>query len=660
MSSAAAAASGESMSRRTTTSNKEPFAPFLRMLSSKEGKETLARRIPTVDRSVSEMKLAYFKAEKWQIDLKDELSKLTAIADDFLDDPQDSTKKNLPQEIEEGFARIEQNLQPNLLLQLPDLPSNDPRSREKGKENKGEEGEETKDPVRQLLEEKLGPKILKSPAISELQVSYDNLDSQLRLCLLYFSILPENVEIKNRILIHWWIGDRLVTTNEAGDECFKNLFASGLIQPVHREHSTIARHCIMHPWVRWMLVSVANNLKFFHFNPQGCPTDDSTICRRACLFTSDRQKTIVFRPEAKNSEDLLSLFNVNGHYLRFEKDKLSKYKAITILHLGRWQNNAEHHIEVDDTEFLEGLGNLTHLRYLSFRGISRITNLPESFGNLRNLQILDLCACHNLEALSAGITSLKRLVHLDVSECYFLEQMPEGLGSLLNLQVLKGFVIGNARSKNPCEVSELSDMKKLRKLSINIGSEAQVHREGIIDLSGLLSLQSLTLTWRILNSSPTTDPSSQPTPTPTPSSSQISIPPAVRSESFKMSPVLTNIKLPENLEKLDLRCFPLSTTPNWLEEGRLHSLKKLYLRGGMLSSLKINISNHVECLRLKFLKKFQCEWSKLEEEFECLTCVEIHDCPLINCLQPPLVRVSLQPPLVRVYLKENGMWRRRG
>lgn len=53
-------------------------------------------------------------------------------------------------------------------------------------------------------------KILESPTMSNLQLSYDNLDLQLKLCLLCFSVFPENSIISRRAMIHWWIGEGLV------------------------------------------------------------------------------------------------------------------------------------------------------------------------------------------------------------------------------------------------------------------------------------------------------------------------------------------------------------------------------------------------------------------------------------------------------------------
>ncbi|KAL7243919.1 hypothetical protein ACSBR1_016187 [Camellia fascicularis] len=114
---------------------------------------------------------------------------------------------------------------------------------------------------------------------------------------------------------------------------------------------------------------------------------------------------------------------------------------------------------------------MNQLRFLSLRGISMITVLPSFILQLTNLKILDLKACHNLEMVPNGIGLLKSLTHLDMSECYFLDHMPKTLGSLLQLEVLKGFVIGHSTDKKSCTIHDLIKLSKLRKLSIYTSSK---------------------------------------------------------------------------------------------------------------------------------------------------------------------------------------------
>ncbi|CDP08015.1 unnamed protein product [Coffea canephora] len=410
-------------------------------------------------------------------------------------------------------------------------------------------------------------KIYASKAISNFQKSFDCLESyQLKACSLCLSIFPENSIIKKRPLIYWWIGEGMNLSPNI------NTF-------------------IVHPWIRRMLILVAKRLSFFEFTPSGMPSNGH---RRAFLLAggSDSYSTM--------TEDTLMVFNVNDQYLGFKPDWLSKLNRVEVLQLGRWQNSVKHHIEVENKDLtveskkkkkveyevsLDGLGSQTSLRYLSLRGVSRLTNLPPSVLNLISLEILDLRACHNLEKLPSDISALRNLTHLDLSECYLLECMPKGIEELSALQVLKGFVIGIVR-RNPCRVSDLAQLKGLRKLSIRIGNEALTEGE-FSNLKDFTALQILVISWGIVLSQSSTNAA------------------------------LSPFSVPPKLKKLDLRCIPIVTWPEWLGPGRLISLEKLYIRGGELKSLKYQGEQtwKVKILRLKYLKNLKIDVQELKTMF---------------------------------------------
>lgn len=246
--------------------------------------------------------------------------------------------------------------------------------------------------------------------------------------------------------------------------------------------------------------------------------------------------------------------------------------------MGRWQNSVAHHIKVEDQTLLNALGSQKHLRYLSLRGISRIETLPASISNLISLQILDLRACHNLEKLPPTISRLKKLTHLDVSHCYLLESMPKGVEQLVDLQVVKGFVIGKA-DKNSCKISDLARLKNLRKLSVRVGNQGEKQQDDQLgSLETLPALRILTISWG-----------------------------DVSSAQGKA------ISLPGKLTKLDLRCVPFESVPDWLSPTKLPSdLAKLYIKGGRLKSLE-NRDGHV--WKVSFLRfKYLDDLNNYEEE----------------------------------------------
>ncbi|XP_027064024.2 probable disease resistance protein RF45 [Coffea arabica] len=373
-------------------------------------------------------------------------------------------------------------------------------------------------------------KIYASKAMSNFRKSFDCLEScQLKACSLCLSIFPENSIIKKRPLIYWWMGEGMVTktnnrtSEEVGESVFKDLINEGFIIPICENSSPNINSCMVHPWVRRMLIVVAT------WKP-------SIGHHRALLLAGSSDSYSAM------TEDTLTVFNVTEQYLGFKSDWLSKLKTVEVLQLGRWQSSVKHHMEVENENLvvdlkkkkkveydvsLNGLGTQTSLRYLSLRGVSRLTALPRSVLNLISLEILDLRACHSLEKLPSDVSALRNLTHLDVSECYLLESMPKGIEELSALQ---------------------------------LSTEA----------------------------------------------------------------VLRSFSVPPNLKKLDLRCLPITTRPNWLEPVGLISLEKLYIRGGELSSLELQDEQKwkVKILLLKYLKNLKVDKPKLHEMFPELEYLE--------------------------------------
>ncbi|KAF7850140.1 hypothetical protein BT93_L5805 [Corymbia citriodora subsp. variegata] len=423
----------------------------------------------------------------------------------------------------------------------------------------------------------------KNLLMRKLQISQRNTwSSPLKRCLLSFAIFPENLIIKKRSLIYWWIGQGLVfqrghkTAEQVGEEVYNELQKQGLIEPDDNDPSPLMNRCKMHPWIRYMLISVAEEAGFFYFKSKDRTPEDF----RNCSLSSSRLHLIVGGEDSPQytdlsvHEDVSMVFNVNQQYLSLPPHWLSNMKRLTVLQLGRWQHSPMHHIEVDDQKFLDALGvHHKHVKFLSLRGISRITTLPDSIVQLVSLEILDLRACHNLEKLPEDIASLKKLTHLDVSECYLIERMPKGTEKLSSLQILKGFVIGTAR-ENPCRISDLRKLTKLRRLSINIGRGAAMDEE-LATLKDIVSLCSLTISW------------------------------GVTYLASQSNDAINQLLLPKQLEKLELIGMPVKSIPKWLNPHELKNLKKLYIIGGDLASWEHEQQNEqwsVEILRLKYLK----------------------------------------------------------
>ncbi|KAI8008720.1 Disease resistance RPP13-like protein 4 [Camellia lanceoleosa] len=503
---------------------------------------------------------------------------------DFIFDPQTEDKNDI---IPEKIKQINENLQE--IKKLMDVKSL--KAQEKG----SSESEAPKVST-DWLHWRVEKNIFESPAMANLQLSYDALDIQLKVCLFCLSIFPEKAVVKKKQLIYWWIGEGLISKSkdksaeEVGEGVFMKLLEKGLIQPYytgenHKTQNPVVHCCTIHPWIRRMLISAARRAEFFDFDDTGkFNINDSKSCRACLVLGSD---------SLKEEEELFTIFNVNKDYLIFKTGLFSKFKKLVILQLGRWQTSAEQAIEVENGDFLNDLGAKKHLRYLSVQGISRITTLP-SFAKCVNLEILDLRACHNLESLPSDIGSLRKLTHLDVSQCFLLEGMPKGIEKLSSLQVLKGFVIGHTK-KNPSKLGDLIQLKKLRKLSIRIGSNAVIMQEELNKFKEITTLRVLTISWgKVVLAS---------------------------KNGGKGMKTGSNIGGASSSEEKDVP--PRETSPEWLKPSNLAELKRLYIRGGKLDALHPEENKwKVNILRLKYLKNLKIEAEFLQQNFPNLVYFE--------------------------------------
>lgn len=204
----------------------------------------------------------------------------------------------------------------------------------------------------------LEDRVLDSPDMANIRRTYEDLETlEMRMCCLSFSIFPDGAVMNKRPLIYWWIGEGFIkstqekTVEDVGEENFNKLMRTGLIinhkYSIASSRTVLVNKCTMHPWIRRMLISLASETRLFHFDSKfpRMPSYDLPTCRRACLVFD------IPIPKGEG-DDLLTVLNVTEQYLNLNKDWLNKLKKVVVLQLGRWQDLATHHIEVEDEGFL--------------------------------------------------------------------------------------------------------------------------------------------------------------------------------------------------------------------------------------------------------------------------------------------------------------------
>ncbi|XP_060673900.1 disease resistance RPP13-like protein 4 [Ziziphus jujuba] len=613
-----------------------------------------------------------FQEKELGKELYSQLEKLKTILDSSLSPQQTADSSSEPTEVQQitNLHDINKKIT-KLKRQIP--------SRRKSSSTTSQHNSQSNDRVENwngdgdhLVSNWISESLVGSSVYKEIQGIFNELNDKEKACLLGFAVFPENEEVKERLLTYWWVGEDLIEVPEAetaeniAGKRLKEFMKKGLIEPIYRKQirgiDHHAKSFRMHPLVRSVLIKLAKE-------NAGNQTHTTSSSKRVILVKDKELKSSnnralaadqdqdpdlypEYHPERLELEDLETIFNVDETFpdTRLEmktakegewSSKMKKY--LKVLYLGKWQNSSENHIEVESTRFLEGLKNLKRLRLLSLQGISRINELPNSISKMTSLRILDLKECHTLEVLPKGISYLKQLTHLDVSGCYLLDYMPKGVSSLTKLQVLKGFVICDHKkqSGNLCTLEGLEGMKNLRKLSISISRKEDFPTENDLkSLQKLEKLRKLTLSWGgdSNRSSTKTNPVKKPAPAILkPSLSKLGRTITMNFKAGTGNKQIANtdqhhLKLPENLVKLDLQCFPGADVPKWMDpdqENNLSHLKKLYLRGGGLRDLKYKWKA-VEILRLKFLSDMRMNWEQLQESFPKLSLLEKVDCPWVT------------------------------
>ncbi|KAF8672965.1 hypothetical protein HU200_049033 [Digitaria exilis] len=456
--------------------------------------------------------------------------------------------------------------------------------------------------------------VRRGPQMSHLSIAVAGLVERLRSCALCLAAFPEGAVVKKRLLLHWWMAEGFVRSADDGKSRFDELVARGFIIPAAGPGPTTAaaplcgtvHRCTVRLWMRDLLAGVAKRKGFLELGNAG----DVAFARRACLRGGGggggKHPAVV-----GFSAGVRAIYNIGHKYVELDEKWFPGKGDLRVLQLGQWRkfttrdqiaNPMDSHIEVSGVDRLRDMGrSCKNLRYMSFRGISRIESLPDSIGKLQELQVLDLRACHNLEHLGKGITKLDRLEYLDLSECHLLVGVPKGLGQLTRLQILKGFVVANSNSRDLCHLNELTKLDKLRKLGVVIGKMAMPNDDEFIKLAQFKALESLKISWGVLNN--------------------------LSAKSGR--PCMETIKyaLPPNLKKLELHCFPFADFEQWVQPT---GVRKLYIRGGRLTTFGDGKEGwEAEVLRLRFLSDLRCDFDRFQRLFTKLKPenTEIHECP---------------------------------
>ncbi|CAL4897529.1 unnamed protein product [Urochloa decumbens] len=294
-----------------------------------------------------------------------------------------------------------------------------------------------------------------------LLLSYYDLPSHLKTCLLYLSIFPEDYEIEKDRLIWRWVAEGFVQQPvrdqsflEIGESYFNELLNRSMIQPADMDKlEGTPRSCHVHDTVLDLIISLSVEECFI-----ATVSDDrkhsleSNQVRRLSLHDTTTWPTL-------KMPKLRSLTIFTSHYVDIDPTpSLSRNFLLRVLDLKGYP--------IDELASLGFLGSLSHLRYLglSIRYGIDSEQLPVEIGKLRFLQTLDLYGVSRLGELPSSVTGLGQLMCLrgpdPEDEVGII--LPDGiLKNLTSLEVLEWVVV-----TSECIAEELGHLTQLRVLKI--------------------------------------------------------------------------------------------------------------------------------------------------------------------------------------------------
>ncbi|XP_074320019.1 putative disease resistance protein RGA3 isoform X2 [Silene latifolia] len=284
-----------------------------------------------------------------------------------------------------------------------------------------------------------------SDVIGTLKLSYGQLGTRLKLCVVYCSLFPKGFRFKKTILVRLWIAMGYVEAEytdqnpeEMGEGYVLCLLSRGFfycnnMDGYYKCPDSFQMHNLMHD----LVLSIAGYYKMADSNTNEF---DERVCHVSFNLAEDESSLKVPSSLFKIKQLKSFLLPLQwGMSSNPKQVRLFPLNDISIFRMVSLRVLRMHGLGIN--KLPRSLGKLIHLRYLDFSD-NLFRKLPESITQLVNLYLLDLSYCENLEALPEDINKLVMLRHLNLLKCDKLSHMPKGLRSLTSLETLNYFIVG--------------------------------------------------------------------------------------------------------------------------------------------------------------------------------------------------------------------------
>ncbi|KAL5706915.1 hypothetical protein ACHQM5_025021 [Ranunculus cassubicifolius] len=179
--------------------------------------------------------------------------------------------------------------------------------------------------------------------------------------------------------------------------------------------------------------------------------------------------------------------------------------------------------------------NLVHLRYLELSD-TELLELPETLCNLYNLQVLGLNRCSKLQKLPEKIGKLSNLRHLEIKGTGGLSYFPKSIVALSSLRTLSKFIVSDAG--HGCKIGDLQRLNNLQGALELEGLSRVTDEKDVVraELKKKVNLRQLSFCFK-----------------------------KESGFSIGMKNVLEKLEPHEDLEVLEIRDYPDSHFPAWVQ-----------------------------------------------------------------------------------------------
>uniref|UniRef100_I1R0K4 Jacalin-type lectin domain-containing protein n=2 Tax=Oryza glaberrima TaxID=4538 RepID=I1R0K4_ORYGL len=299
-----------------------------------------------------------------------------------------------------------------------------------------------------------------------ISLSYCDMPSPLKTCLMYLSIFPEDYIIDRDDLIWRWIAEGFIQPRqgtslyEQGDSYFDELINRNLIQPICIDVHGKAQACHVHDTILEFIVGLSIEENFVAILNGQCSVSD--LPKRIYRLSLQNSKDDITIPDAaERFSHVRSLWQ--GIDLKMP---LSGFRVLRALDLGECSS-----------QNVDNIGNLVHLRYLRLRG-THYNKLPKEIGNLRFLQTLDIKQTR-IKELPSTVVHLTQLMRLMVDTW---TKLPNGIGNMECLEHLSDI----DTCMYPSLMKELSNLPRLRVLELLLSTWEKSEEKPFLDCLGCM------------------------------------------------------------------------------------------------------------------------------------------------------------------------------